>query len=64
VGQFDGDPAQVDVLAQEDAVALLLRRSGHDVEAAADELARELGRLPLALEQAGAFVAEVPGYGR
>ena len=51
----------VDVLAQEEAVALLLGRSGHDDADAADELARELGRLPLALEQAGALVAESPG---
>jgi tetratricopeptide (TPR) repeat protein len=56
-----GQVLAVDVLAQEDAVALLLRRSGHDDAEAANELARELGRLPLALEQAGAFVAESPG---
>ena len=51
----------VDVLAQEEAVALLVRRSGHDDAGTAEELARELGCLPLALEQAGAYVAESPG---
>ena len=56
-----GQVLAVDVLAQDEAVALLLRRSGDDDAAAADDLASELGGLPLALEQAGAFVAESPG---
>ena len=51
----------VDVLAQQEAVAFLMGRSGDAEQAAADELATELGCLPLAIEQAGAFVAESPG---
>jgi hypothetical protein len=53
----------VDVLAPEAARQLLLARSDsaeNDVNArAADELARELGYLPLALEQAAAFAQNV-----
>ena len=43
----------VDVLAQQEAVALLLGRSGHHDSEAAHELARELGRLPLAPSRPG-----------
>src|SRR5262249_53855562 len=53
----------VDVLAPEAARQLLLARSDlqdNDANArSADELARELGYLPLALEQAAAFVRNV-----
>ena len=51
----------VDVLAPEEAVAFLLSRSGDIDETMADQLGRELGHLPLAMEQAAAFVAESPG---
>ncbi|MDA0166059.1 FxSxx-COOH system tetratricopeptide repeat protein [Solirubrobacter ginsenosidimutans] len=48
----------VDVLGLDGAAQYLQERSGeHDAEAAA-ALAAELGRLPLALEQAAAFIAE------
>jgi tetratricopeptide (TPR) repeat protein len=50
----------VDVLGPTDAAGLLLARAGEtdpSAEAAATTLAATLGRLPLALEQAGAYVA-------
>lgn len=50
----------VDVLSPEAAETFLCRRSGRAEGEAARELARELGRLPLALEQAGAVVARTP----
>lgn len=52
----------VDVLTPEAARELLLQRSGLSDDAnrtAADRLARELGYLPLALEQAAAFARKV-----
>ena len=48
-------PLRVDVLAQEEAEAFLLRRSGDTDRAVAAGLAEELGGLPLALEQAAAY---------
>ena len=51
------DPVPVDLLPQEDAVGLLLRRTGDPDRPAATELAEALGRLPLALEQAAAYAA-------
>jgi tetratricopeptide (TPR) repeat protein len=39
-----------------DSIEFLLRRTGQDDEKAADALAGELGDLPLALEQAGAYI--------
>lgn len=51
-----GEPIKVDVLSREAAVEFLLHRTaGSDAEAA-DLVAEELGDLPLALEQAGAYV--------
>jgi tetratricopeptide (TPR) repeat protein len=50
----------VDILAPEDAASLLLARTGETgpaAETAAATLAATLGGLPLALEQAGAYVA-------
>jgi transcriptional regulator with XRE-family HTH domain len=54
-------PITIDVLPAEEAVAFLLKRTGRENTAeaevtAAAELAEELGRLPLALEQAGAYI--------
>jgi tetratricopeptide (TPR) repeat protein len=46
----------VDVLAREDAVEFLLARTGQEDRRAAAELAEELGDLPLALEQAAAYI--------
>ena len=56
------DPLRLDTLPPEEARAFLLRRAGRKAPDAADEqaaadLAKELGYLPLALEQAGAYVA-------
>ena len=41
-----------------ESVRFLLKRTGHGDEAAAGELAAELGHLPLALEQAAAYMEE------
>lgn len=49
------DPVPVDLLPQEDAVGLLLSRSGDADLHSAARLAEALGRLPLALEQAAAY---------
>jgi tetratricopeptide (TPR) repeat protein len=60
-GHFD--PLQLDVLSIDDAVAFLLERTDRrrqktpDDATAARQLALDLGRLALALEQAGAYVA-------
>jgi hypothetical protein len=57
-------PLELDVLAVEDAASFLLartegrRRRGQDDDAKAREVATELGRLALALEQAAAFIAK------
>jgi hypothetical protein len=50
--------AELEVFRPEEAVAFLLARSGSSDEAAATEIAELLGWLPLALEQAGAYVRE------
>ncbi|WP_330186196.1 tetratricopeptide repeat protein [Dactylosporangium sp. AC04546] len=49
---------RLDVLAPADAVALLLRLSGQTDAATAGVLAGELGCLPLALQQAGAYLRQ------
>ena len=49
----------VDVFSRAESVQFLARRIQHSIDATvANELARELGDLPLALEQAGALQAE------
>ncbi len=58
-------PLRLDTLSPEDARVFLLKRVGRDFLDAAEKeaagaLAEELGFLPLALEQAGAFVAAKP----
>ena len=53
-------PLPVDVLPREEAIEFLIRRSGAKDTTAAGELADELGCLPLALEQAAAYI-EVTG---
>jgi tetratricopeptide (TPR) repeat protein len=50
------NPIQVDVLDRAEAIALLLRRTPDQDQAAAARLAEELGDLPLALEQAAAYL--------
>jgi tetratricopeptide (TPR) repeat protein len=52
------DLVPLDVLTEEEATQFLLTRTGHSDLAAARDLAEALGRLPLALEQAGAFIAQ------
>jgi len=49
-------PLSVRVLDRAESVAFLLRRTGQTDQAAAGVLAGELGDLPLALEQAGAYI--------
>ncbi|MFZ5450209.1 MAG: FxSxx-COOH system tetratricopeptide repeat protein [Thermodesulfobacteriota bacterium] len=51
-------PLDIKVWERPDAVAFLLQRTGQQDDAAAAELAAELGDLPLALEQAGAYMEE------
>lgn len=50
------EPLSLSVLSRPEAVAFLLKRTGQDERAQASLLAQELGDLPLALEQAGAFI--------
>ena len=50
--------AELEVFPPEEAVAFLLTRSGSSDERTATEIAELLGWLPLALEQAGAYVRE------
>jgi Tfp pilus assembly protein PilF/nucleoside phosphorylase len=49
-------PLEVKKWPRGEAVAFLLKRTGQQDEAAAGELAQELGDLPLALEQAAAYM--------
>src|SRR5262249_28809247 len=51
-------PVEVDVLARTESVAILQGRVGGVTGAAADELAGQLGDLPLAIAQAAGFMAE------
>jgi tetratricopeptide (TPR) repeat protein len=51
-------PIQVEVLDRVEAVALLLRRTPDKDQVAAGELAEQLGDLPLALEQAAAYLEQ------
>lgn len=49
-------PQPVDAMKPKEAVDFLLGRTGQKDRMAAGELAKELGYLPLALEQAGAYI--------
>lgn len=49
-------PLSVEELPREEAIEFLLRRTGQDDAEAAANLADALGDLPLALEQAGAYI--------
>jgi len=57
---------QIDTFERRESIEFVQRRTGQDDEQAADDLAKELGDLPLALEQAGAFITEtgmpIPEY--
>ncbi len=50
------NPLKVPVWPREESVAFLIRRTGAQSEAMADAVAEALGDLPLALEQAAAYV--------
>jgi tetratricopeptide (TPR) repeat protein len=53
-------PREINVLSPGEAREFLLRRTGREAteKSTADALAKELGHLPLALEQAAAYIAE------
>jgi tetratricopeptide (TPR) repeat protein len=51
-------PLRVNVLAREESIAFLGRRTGTDDPVALDELVDVLGDLPLALEEAAAYLEE------
>ncbi|MDQ6797757.1 MAG: tetratricopeptide repeat protein [Actinomycetota bacterium] len=57
------DVVGLDVLGEDEAAEYLLRRSGDNRPASALALARALGCLPIAVEKAGAYVAQSPGLG-
>jgi tetratricopeptide (TPR) repeat protein len=52
------EPLQVNVLRRDEAIAFLAQRTGFDDEAALDRLADALGDLPLALEEAAAYLEQ------
>jgi hypothetical protein len=58
--------AELEVFSPQEAVAFLLARSGGSDQATASQIAELLGLLPLALEQAGAYLREtrlpLPSY--
>lgn len=54
-------PLPVQKMNVEDAIEFLLKRTGQTDKTSAKELAKELDYLPLALEQAGAYI-EVTGF--
>jgi tetratricopeptide (TPR) repeat protein len=58
-----GQVMDLDVIDLADAVELLLSRVPHLGQDAAEQIAGELGRLPLALEQAAAYldISQIPG---
>jgi len=53
-----GASLRLDVLGRDEAVVFLARRTGASDKAVLDGLARELGDLPLALEEAAAYLEE------
>ena len=52
------DPLEVEVFQRDESVEFLIRRTNRTYQAAAGELAEALGDLPLALEQAGAYMEQ------
>ena len=49
-------PLRLNILARDESIAFLLRRTGRTDDTGADALADALGDLPLALEHAGAYI--------
>jgi tetratricopeptide (TPR) repeat protein len=54
-------PLRVNVLAREESIAFLAKRTGSGDQAALDELGELLGDLPLALEETSAYLEETGG---
>ena len=54
----DAQILSIQPLTREEAINFLLDRTGHNDRAAAGELAKNLGDLPLSLEQAAAYIEE------
>jgi tetratricopeptide (TPR) repeat protein len=54
-------PFDIQVFSKSEAIEFLIKRTGQIDEIEAVSLAEELGFLPLALEQTGAFIVETPG---
>ena len=54
------DPIALDVMTEDEAVAFLLQRSRRQSRPATTQLLNALGHLPLAIEQAGAFLRANP----
>ena len=63
---YIAETVQVDVMTADEAHGFLSKRTGRDEPRAIEELSEELGNLPLALAQAGAYVAayatSIAGY--
>ncbi|MGW6526782.1 tetratricopeptide repeat protein [Streptomyces venezuelae] len=57
-GGWSGDPIPLPVLDADSSLALLARLTDDRNETEARALAEDLGHLPLAIEQAGAFIAQ------
>jgi Tfp pilus assembly protein PilF len=54
-------PLDIQLFSKDEAIEFLQKRTGLSDETGASNLAKELGYLPLALEQAAAFIVETPG---
>ncbi|HWQ20416.1 MAG TPA: FxSxx-COOH system tetratricopeptide repeat protein [Methanotrichaceae archaeon] len=54
-------PLEVLEFTRDESIEFLLKRTGQNDKKAAEALANALGDLPLALEQAGAYIRETPG---
>jgi len=50
------EPLDIEIMPEPEAIEFLLKRTGSDDRTTAAEIAKELGYLPLALEQAGAYI--------
>ena len=55
---FVGEVLDVGAFESEEAVEFIIKRTGIDNKKEAEKLSKELGNFPLALEQAGAYIAK------
>ncbi len=55
------EPLDIEIMPPDEAIAFLLKRTDSEDKETAAELAKELGYLPLALEQAGAYIEQTAG---